>query len=138
MDDARSATATCRPRPASTCARRSTGAAASRAHGSRSTCRTCSATGARRARADVVHFQWLPVQALDRYLLPARPRVLTAHDVLPREPRPGQLAGQRALYERMDAVVVHSEHGAARLRDELGVDARARDPARRVRRPRGA
>ena len=50
------------------------------------------------------------------------PRVLTAHDVLPREPQPGQLAGQRALYERMDAIVVHSEHGAARLRDELGLD----------------
>jgi glycosyltransferase involved in cell wall biosynthesis len=79
---------------------------------------------ARAARtADVVHFQWLPVQALDARLLPrVHPRVLTAHDVLPREPRPGQLAGQRALYERMDAVVVHSEHGAARLRGELGLD----------------
>ncbi len=74
-------------------------------------------------RADVVHFQWLAVQALDPWLLPARhPRILTAHDVLPREPRRGQLAGQRRLYERMDAVVVHSEHGAARLRDELGLD----------------
>jgi glycosyltransferase involved in cell wall biosynthesis len=73
--------------------------------------------------ADVVHFQWLPVQALDTLLLPsARPRVLTAHDVLPREHWPGQRAGQRALYRRMDAVVVHSEHGAARLRDELGLD----------------
>jgi glycosyltransferase involved in cell wall biosynthesis len=72
-------------------------------------------------RADVVHFQWLPVQALDRFLLPrTRPRVLTAHDVLPREPKLGQLAGQKALYERMDAVVVHSEHGAGRLR-ELGI-----------------
>jgi glycosyltransferase involved in cell wall biosynthesis len=79
---------------------------------------------ARRARrADVVHFQWLAVQQLDGRLLPRRhPRLLTAHDVLPREPRPGQLAGQRRLYERMDAVVVHSEHGAARLRDELGLD----------------
>ena len=74
-------------------------------------------------RADVVHFQWLSVQALDAYLLPPEhPRVLTAHDVLPREPKPGQLAGQRKLYERMDAIVVHSEHGAARLRDELGLD----------------
>lgn len=73
--------------------------------------------------ADVVHFQWLPVQQLDGLLVPARhPRLLTAHDVLPREPRPGQLAGQRKLYERMDAVIVHSEHGAARLRDELGLD----------------
>jgi glycosyltransferase involved in cell wall biosynthesis len=73
--------------------------------------------------ADVVHFQWLSVQYLDALLLPrVHPRVLTAHDVLPREPRRGQLAGQRALYERMDAIVVHSEHGAARLRGELGLD----------------
>jgi glycosyltransferase involved in cell wall biosynthesis len=51
-----------------------------------------------------------------------RPKlVLTAHDVLPREPRPGQLAAQRRLYERFDAVVVHSEHGRVRLL-ELGVD----------------
>ncbi len=72
--------------------------------------------------ADVVHYQWLAVPALDRFLLPGRrPRVLTAHDVLPREPKPGQLAGQKALYQRMDAVVVHSEHGAGRLR-ELGIE----------------
>jgi glycosyltransferase involved in cell wall biosynthesis len=83
--------------------------------------------------ADVVHFQWLTVQPLDVHLLPRRrptgskarpPRpklVLTAHDVLPREPRPGQLAAQRRLYERFDAVVVHSEHGRGRLL-ELGVD----------------
>jgi len=79
--------------------------------------------------ADVVHLQWLTVQPLDVRLPPialARrrrpPLVLTAHDVLPREPRPGQLAAQRRLYERVEAVVVHSEHGAARLRDELGID----------------
>jgi glycosyltransferase involved in cell wall biosynthesis len=73
--------------------------------------------------ADVVHFQWLTVQQLDVHLLPrAKPLVLTAHDVLPREPRAGQLRAQRRLYERVDAVVVHSEHGAARLRDELGID----------------
>jgi glycosyltransferase involved in cell wall biosynthesis len=83
--------------------------------------------------ADVVHFQWLTVQPLDIHLLPRRqprdskarppgPRlVLTAHDVLPREPRPGQLAAQRRLYERFDAVVVHSEHGRGRLLG-LGVD----------------
>jgi hypothetical protein len=81
---------------------------------------------ARSARAaDVVHFQWLAVQALDAHLLPrVHPRLLTAHDVLPREPKPGQLDGQRRLYERMDAIVVHSEHGAARLRDELRLDPR--------------
>jgi glycosyltransferase involved in cell wall biosynthesis len=73
--------------------------------------------------ADVVHFQWLPVQPVDVHLLPdVHPRVLTAHDVLPREPRPGQLRAQRRLYERMDGVVVHSEHGRDRLVDALGVD----------------
>jgi hypothetical protein len=48
--------------------------------------------------------------------------VLTAHDVLPREPRRGQLAAQRRLYDRFDAIVVHSGHGRRRLIDELGVD----------------
>jgi glycosyltransferase involved in cell wall biosynthesis len=79
----------------------------------------------RRARAaGVVHFQWLPVQPLDVHLLPrGRPLVLTAHDVLPREPRPGAMRAQRRLYERVDAVVVHSEHGRARLVDGLGIRA---------------
>jgi glycosyltransferase involved in cell wall biosynthesis len=57
------------------------------------------------------------------HLLPrGRPLVLTAHDVLPREPRRGQLAAQRRLYERVDAVVVHSEHGRGRLVETLGID----------------
>jgi glycosyltransferase involved in cell wall biosynthesis len=74
------------------------------------------------AAADVVHFQWLTVQPVDVHLLPrSRPLVLTAHDVLPREPRRGQLGAQRRLYERVDAVVVHSEHGRARLVERLGV-----------------
>ncbi len=83
----------------------------------------------RHARAaDLVHFQWLTVQPVDWRLLPrrraaggARPLVLTAHDVLPREPRPGQLAAQRRLYGRVDAVVVHSGHGRDRLVEALGV-----------------
>ena len=75
------------------------------------------------AGADVVHWQWLTVQPLDVRLLPAtRPQVLTAHDVLPREPRPGQLRATRRLVRRMDAVIAHSGHGAARLRDELGLE----------------
>ncbi|HWG07751.1 MAG TPA: glycosyltransferase family 4 protein [Solirubrobacteraceae bacterium] len=74
--------------------------------------------------AEVVHFQWLSVQELDRRLLPrGRPLVLTAHDVLPREPAPGQRAAQRRLYERFDAIVAHSAHGRSRLIDELGVEA---------------
>jgi glycosyltransferase involved in cell wall biosynthesis len=73
-------------------------------------------------RADVVHFQWLTVQPVDWALLPSgRPRVLTAHDVIPREPRPGQVAATRRLVHSMDAVVVHSEHGAGRLEHELGL-----------------
>ena len=73
--------------------------------------------------ADVVHFQWLAIQAIDRYLLPRRPTVLTAHDLLPREPRPGQGYAQRRLYEAVDAVVVHSRYGRELLVGELGVDA---------------
>ena len=72
--------------------------------------------------ADLVHFQWLSVQPLDVHLLPSeRPLVLTAHDVLPREPRPGQLRAQRRLYDRVDAVVVHSHHGRERLVVDLEV-----------------
>jgi glycosyltransferase involved in cell wall biosynthesis len=73
--------------------------------------------------ADVVHFQWLAVQAIDRYLLPRRPTVLTAHDLLPREPRPGQARFQRRLYDAVDAVVVHSGYGRDQLVSGLGVDA---------------
>ena len=87
--------------------------------------------------ADVVHFQWLTVQQLDGGLLPSnhfsagarrgaprarRPLVLTAHDVLPREPRWGQRDAQRRLYGRFDAIIVHSEHGGDRLTRELGVE----------------
>jgi len=73
--------------------------------------------------ADVVHFQWLAVQAVDQWLLPRRPTVLTAHDLLPREPRRGQLRFQRRLYDAVDAVVVHSAYGHDLLVGELGVDA---------------
>src|SRR5262245_4834940 len=73
--------------------------------------------------ADVVHYQWLPVPALDRYLLaPQRPRVYTMHWRLP-------AAGTRIartlmrLLSEMDAVVVHSDHGARRLQSDFGVPA---------------
>jgi len=102
-------------------------------------------------RADVVHFQWLPVQWLDPWLLPghrgparplvlpgrrgparpivlpghrdaARPLVLTAHDLLPREPRLGQARAQRRCYEAVDAVIVHSEYGRRRLLEATALD----------------
>ena len=75
-----------------------------------------------RRDADIAHFQWLDVQWLDSALLPARPVVLTAHDLLPREPRPGQAAAQRRLYRRVDAVIVHSDYGRRQLIDGLGLD----------------
>jgi glycosyltransferase involved in cell wall biosynthesis len=72
--------------------------------------------------ADVVHFQWLAMQWLDVHLLPRRPLVLTAHDLLPREPRLGQARAQRRCYEAVDALVVHSEYGRGQLVSSLGID----------------
>ncbi len=73
--------------------------------------------------AEVVHFQWFAVGWLNRFLLPRRPIVVTAHDLLPREPRPGQVGAQRRLYEAVDAVVTHSEFGRDQLVDRVGVPA---------------
>src|SRR5918992_1048843 len=57
--------------------------------------------------ADVRHFQWLPIERIDAWLLPAaRPRVLTMHNVIRRE------AVDLRLADRMDAVIVHTHHGA--------------------------
>jgi glycosyltransferase involved in cell wall biosynthesis len=71
--------------------------------------------------AEIVHFQWFAVGWLDRLLLPRRPVVLTAHDLLPREPRPGQVAAQRRLYDAVDAVITHSRFGRDQLVSRVGV-----------------
>ncbi len=77
----------------------------------------------READADVIHFQWLTLPGLDAMLLPSHsPRVMTAHYVLPPRPSRRQLAGARRAFGAMDAVVAHSEHGARRLRDQLGLE----------------
>jgi glycosyltransferase involved in cell wall biosynthesis len=77
----------------------------------------------RAADADVLHYQWLTMPALDVHLLPKpRPRVMTAHYILPPAPSRRQVAGARRVFDRMDAVVAHSEHGAGRLREEVGLD----------------
>jgi glycosyltransferase involved in cell wall biosynthesis len=76
----------------------------------------------RRAEADVLHYQWLTLPALDAMLLPPlRPRVMTAHYVLPPRPSRRQLASARRTFGAMDAVVAHSEHGARRLREQVGL-----------------
>jgi glycosyltransferase involved in cell wall biosynthesis len=73
--------------------------------------------------ADVVHYQWLTMPALDARLLPPRrPRLITAHYVLPPQPTRRQASVARQLFGSMDAVVAHSEHGASRLREEVGLD----------------
>jgi glycosyltransferase involved in cell wall biosynthesis len=73
-------------------------------------------------QADLVHWQWLSVEQIDAWLLPPqRPRVLTAHNVVAHEGRPGQASARRRLLRAMDAVVVHSSHGAAEA-ERLGAD----------------
>ncbi|MGE5408465.1 MAG: glycosyltransferase family 4 protein [Syntrophothermus sp.] len=77
----------------------------------------------RLADADVVHYQWLTAPALDAHLLPPlRPRVMTAHYVLPPRASRRQIHAARRVFGRMDAVVAHSAHGARRLREEVGLD----------------
>ena len=74
----------------------------------------------RAASADVVHYQWLTVPALDAHLLPRGPtRVLTTHGFL-RAAESGPTAA-RAM-ERMDAVIALSEHAASRLRNETSLE----------------
>jgi glycosyltransferase involved in cell wall biosynthesis len=48
--------------------------------------------------------------------------MMTAHYVLPPQPGRRQLASARRAFGRMDAVVAHSEHGARRLREVVGLD----------------
>jgi glycosyltransferase involved in cell wall biosynthesis len=79
----------------------------------------------RLAGADVVHWQWLTLPALDVRLLgrhrSGQPRVLTLHAPLPD-------AGERGAMDRLsrqlghfDAVVVHTAAAAERLSAEAGV-----------------
>ncbi len=73
--------------------------------------------------ADIVHYQWLTVPSLDVHLLPSRrPRAMTAHYILPPQPSRRQLRSVHRVFGAMDAVVAHSEHSAARLRNEVGID----------------
>ena len=71
--------------------------------------------------ADLIHYQWLPIPSLDRRLLPPkRPRVYTMHWRLPEAGTRIADTLERLLAE-MDAVVVHSEHGAVRLESDFAV-----------------
>jgi glycosyltransferase involved in cell wall biosynthesis len=72
--------------------------------------------------ADVIHYQWLTLPGLDSLLLPpTRPRVMTAHYILPAAPSRRQVASARRVFGGMDAIVAHSDHAAARLREDVGL-----------------
>jgi glycosyltransferase involved in cell wall biosynthesis len=82
----------------------------------------------RQLTGDLTHYQWLTVPGLDHRLIPhRRPRVLTAHYIASPEPSARELRRARRVFGGMDAVIAHSETGAARLRDEIGL------PGERVR-----
>ena len=117
-------------------ARRAARCAGSRA--SPPTSPTCSPTAARAAAADVVHFQWLTVAAARRAPAARGGRSSSPPTTSCRASRgPASAPRRRGCYGRVDAVVVHSEHGRARLVGEVGVDPAPRrgHPARRARPP---
>ncbi|HKJ36450.1 MAG TPA: glycosyltransferase family 4 protein [Solirubrobacterales bacterium] len=74
--------------------------------------------------ADVTHWQWVTLPRIDRFLVRAsgHPRLLTLHYPLPKPPDRRGLAAQRRFLSEFDAVVSHTEHGARRLRDDVGLD----------------
>jgi glycosyltransferase involved in cell wall biosynthesis len=64
----------------------------------------------RAGTADLQHWQWLWLEAVTTRLLPrGRPQVLTMHNVIRRDRSAARLAA------RMDAVIVHTRHGAELL-----------------------
>jgi glycosyltransferase involved in cell wall biosynthesis len=68
--------------------------------------------------ADVVHYQWLTLPAVDASLLPKRPaKVWTTHGILRASDSggPGGLNASRRALAKMDAVVSLSEYGAGSL-----------------------
>ena len=70
----------------------------------------------------VAHYQWLTMPRLDHRLLSKRrPRVMTAHYILPPGPTTTQLKVARRTFGRMDAVIAHSRRGAERLTSEVGL-----------------
>ncbi|MFN8149603.1 MAG: glycosyltransferase family 4 protein [Solirubrobacterales bacterium] len=76
--------------------------------------------------ADVVHWQWVTYPPLDRFLLgkprPGQPRLITLHYPLPPPEEERKLQAERRFLSRFDAVVVHTESGAERLRADVGID----------------
>lgn len=72
---------------------------------------------------DVVHYQWLTLEALDSALL-ARgvPRVFTSHNVLRRGAERWREEGLRRVAAAVDAVVVHTRAGAQAMTERYDAD----------------
>ena len=72
---------------------------------------------------DVIHYQWLTLEALDAALL-ARgvPRVFTSHNVLRRGAGRLREQGGRRLAAAVDAIVVHTRGGAQAMTARYGAD----------------
>jgi glycosyltransferase involved in cell wall biosynthesis len=73
---------------------------------------------------DVTHYQWLTMPALDHLLIPGRgPKVMTAHYVASPEPNWWELTTAQRTFGSMDTVIAHSENGARRLQELIGLPA---------------
>lgn len=76
----------------------------------------------REPEGTVTHYQWLTMPRIDRHLISGRrPRVMTAHYILPPDPSPKQVGEARKTFGLMDAVIAHSRQGADRLIGEVGL-----------------
>lgn len=72
---------------------------------------------------DVVHYQWLTLEALDSALLVRGvPRVFTSHNVLRRGAGRLREEGARRVAAAVDAVVVHTRAGGREMADRYGAD----------------
>ncbi|HEX2071521.1 MAG TPA: glycosyltransferase family 4 protein [Thermoleophilaceae bacterium] len=72
---------------------------------------------------DVVHYQWLTLEAVDAALLArGAPRVFTSHNVLRRGGGRLREVGARRVAAAVDAVVVHTRAGARELDERYGAD----------------
>ncbi|MDQ4041399.1 MAG: glycosyltransferase family 4 protein [Actinomycetota bacterium] len=77
----------------------------------------------RRTDADVVHYQWLTLEAIDAFLMAGGvPRVFTSHNVLRRGSGRLRERAARLVSARADAIVAHTDAGARALVGRFGAD----------------
>lgn len=77
---------------------------------------------------DIIHFQWLPIPGLDRWIIPLferiAPVVLTVHDTEPFNDDPPsklQKVGWEGALRALRTLIVHTQFSARRLR-KMGID----------------